>query len=152
QFPGNNPGPVAQAKDGTLLLPAEKAEIFGERAAFETEFRNVGYWSGANDEVAWTVRVEKPGAFDVWLDYACSRSAAGDRFTLSAGGEQITASVAATGPDWSHYARAEVGRVRLPAGPHRITVRPAAAPQEALMDLRTVALVPPGASRAWPAD
>src|SRR5439155_25132425 len=78
QFPGNAPAVVAQAKDGTLTLPAEKAEIFGERAPFEPEFRNVGYWSGADDEVTWTVQVDKPGTFDVHLDYACSQSAAGD--------------------------------------------------------------------------
>src|SRR4029079_8556105 len=66
QFPDNKPQVVAQAKDGSLLLPATKAEIFGGPIVLESEFHNVGFWSGAGDEVAWTVEVGKGGPFEMY--------------------------------------------------------------------------------------
>ena len=149
RFPGNEPSPVAQSADGTLMLPATKAEIFGDRAVLEDEFHNIGYWSGAADEVAWTARVAKPGTFDVYLDYACSQSAAGDAFVLSAGERKLAGVVVSTGPDWSRYVRAKVGTLQLDAGQVRLKIGPRGAPHEALMDLRTVALVPVGATLVW---
>src|SRR5690606_113371 len=57
QVPGNAPQLVRAGADGSLLLPAAAAEIYGDRITFEPEFRNVGFWHGEADHVAWTVEV-----------------------------------------------------------------------------------------------
>ena len=57
--------------------------------------------------------------------------------------------VAGTG-GWDRYRRVKVGTVALAAGPRALTVRPDGPPRGALLDLRAVYLVPPGAEP--PAD
>jgi putative membrane-bound dehydrogenase-like protein len=150
--PQDGPVVVAQSKDRSIILPANTAEIFGERAVLEPEFQNVGYWSGFFDEVVWTVRVDEPGEFDVYADYACSQSAGPGRFSLSAGGSTVQGEVRPTGPDWSRYVQARVAKVALQPGRQEISIRPFDPPREALMDLRALALVPVGAKPKWPSD
>ncbi|HEX8521752.1 MAG TPA: neutral/alkaline non-lysosomal ceramidase N-terminal domain-containing protein [Tepidisphaeraceae bacterium] len=150
QLPGNAPAMVAVAKDGSLMLPATQAEIYGEHILFESQFANIGYWDGGGDYAVWTMKVEKPGTFDVHLDYACEQRAAGNTFSVEAAGQTITGAVAGTGADWSNYQQVKVGTLQLAAGEHRLTVRPEAPPRTALMDLRTVALVPQGTQPKWP--
>lgn len=149
QFPGNTPELIVQSSDGALMLPAHQAEIYGDQVVLESEFRNIGYWYGAGDFVAWTVQVNKPAEFDVYFDYACADFAAGNRFVLDAGGRTATGVVKATGGDWSRYVQAKVGALKLDAGRHRVTVRPDGTPREALLDLRTVALAPTNSNPPW---
>jgi putative membrane-bound dehydrogenase-like protein len=152
QFAGNAPQRIDQAKDGSLMLPADKAEISGGAIMFEPEFRNIGYWKGESDSAAWTVRIYRGGEFGVYFDYACAQDAAGNRYVLAAGKSTISGVVASTGPDWSRYVRSKVGSLRLDPGEHRVTMRPEGALRGALIDLRTIALVPAGKAPAWPAQ
>ena len=76
---------IAPEKDGTLLLPATLAEIYGgEQIRLESEFNNIGWWSDAGDYVAWTIELQKPGDFDLHFDYACANARRGQQ--LCAGG------------------------------------------------------------------
>ena len=150
-FPGNTPRVITASGDGVLVLPAEAADIHGHDIAFEAEYRNVGFWHGEGDRVAWAAQIAKPTSFDVWLEYACAASAAGNRFTVHVSGQTVRGVVAATGPDWSRYTRVKVGAVKVDAGRQRVTVRPDGPPKGALMDLRAVALVPQGADANWTA-
>ena len=149
QFPGNTPEMIIQSSEGALMLPAHKAEIYGDQVVLETEFRNIGYWYGAGDHAVWTVQVNKPAEYDVYFDYACAAYAAGNRFVLDAGGRTVSGVVEATGGDWSRYVQTKVGTLKLDAGQHRVTVRPEGTPREALIDLRTIALAPSDAKPAW---
>jgi putative heme-binding domain-containing protein len=152
QLPENTPALVKQAGDGSLLLPATKAEFYGDGPiVLESEFKNVGWWNAAGDYVAWTAQVDKAGDYDVYADYACEQSSAGNKFVISFGDATLGGSVAGTGPDWSNYHRAKIGTVRLSAGQHRVTVRPDGALRNSLMDLRALALTPKGVAPKWPA-
>jgi putative membrane-bound dehydrogenase-like protein len=146
---GNEPALVGAALNGTLVLPASKAEIYGADVTYETENGNVGYWHGTADHVIWNARVAKAGNVDVYLDYACAGSAAGNAFVLEVGGSSIRGTVAGTGADWSGYKQVKVGTVRIEPGKQRVTLRPDGAVREALMDLRAVAILPAGAPPVW---
>jgi putative membrane-bound dehydrogenase-like protein len=151
QFAGNTPATIKPDKSGTLMLPATRAEIFGSSIMLESEFQNIGYWHGQGDHVAWTVEVPRGGEFDVFFDYACEGASAGNTFAVDAGGGRaITGVVAGTGPDWTRYVQKKVGTLRLAAGRNRVVVRPDAAVRGALIDLRHVALAPPGTQPKWP--
>jgi putative membrane-bound dehydrogenase-like protein len=144
-FEGNAPAVIKPAR-GQLALLATNGEIYGEQILFETPFRNIGYWHGVEDHVVWTIELEKAGNFDVWLDWACDNAVAGNRFILAAAGEEVRGTVASTG-GWDRYKLIKVATVSLPAGSLRISLRPEGPlVNGALMDLRGVHLVPPGAT------
>ncbi len=149
QLAGNTPELVKAASDGSIMLPANKAEVFGERIVFETEFGNLGYWEAAGDHAAWTFAVAKEQTFDIYLDYACQSSSVGNPYAVEVGGKTITGVVEGTGPDWSRYKQIKIGTVKLGAGEQRLTARPDGPPRSALMDLRNIALVASGTQPKW---
>jgi putative membrane-bound dehydrogenase-like protein len=149
QFAGNSPKLVEPGTDGSLILNASAAEIYGERALFENEYKNVGFWEAREDQVAWSIRIKKAMEFDVLLDYACAANSAGNSFAIEVSGRSLTGVVAETGADWSTYKQVRAGKLQLEAGQHRLVVRPDAPVRGALMDLRAVALVAPGMKPHW---
>jgi len=142
QFHGNTPALVTLTDD-RITFRAATAEIYGDQIAFESDFKNIGMWHGADDRAEWRLSLPKAGTFDVYLDYACDPGSAGNELMLEGGESPIRWEVASTGA-WSEYKTTRIGTVKLPAGEGRIIVRPARPLRGALLDLRTVALVPPG--------
>lgn len=140
---GNEPDEIALS-DNALTLPATKCYVYGGSITFEPEFRNIGYWSRQTDHVVWRVRLEKAAEFDVYVDYACDNGDAGNRFAVDGVEPPLSGKVAGTG-GWDRYTLVKLGTVKLPAGPGRITFRPDAPLRGALLDLRTLYLVPVGA-------
>jgi putative membrane-bound dehydrogenase-like protein len=143
QVAGNQPARVAQNDDGTVVLRAQTAEIFGDSLTFEPHYGNLGYWSARNDHAGWRFTVNRPGRFAVWFNYACENHTAGQPLILSVGGQQIEHKVAGTG-SWDDYQTAKVGEVTLSAGDNRLDIRPSGRILGALIDLRAVELRPIG--------
>jgi putative membrane-bound dehydrogenase-like protein len=142
QFPGNTPALITLT-DNRLTFRATTAEIYGDQIAFEGDFKNIGMWHGADDRVEWRLSLPKAGTFDVYLDYACDAHSAGNELLIEGGESPVRWKVVSTGA-WSEYKTTRIGTVKLPAGEGRIIVRPAGPLRGALLDLRTVTLVPPG--------
>src|SRR5262249_49868817 len=130
-----------------LSLLARNAEIYGDQIVFEAPLGNIGYWHGANDHVVWTVELSESGRFDVWLDWACDDSVAGNRFVLAAAAEELRGTVVGTG-GWDRYRQQKLGTLTLPAGMQCVSLRPdGTGVNGALMDLRGVRLVAEGSAR-----
>jgi putative membrane-bound dehydrogenase-like protein len=142
KLPGNEPVEIA-ASDNALTLPASRAFIYGGEITFETDFGNIGFWHGEKDHVVWKVRLPAAAEFDVYLDYACANETAGRPFALEGAEPTLRGRVAGTG-GWDRYALVKLGTVKLPAGTGRLTFRPDAVIRGALLDLRTLYLVPVG--------
>ncbi|VTR95429.1 membrane-bound dehydrogenase : Uncharacterized protein OS=Planctomyces maris DSM 8797 GN=PM8797T_16413 PE=4 SV=1: Ceramidase_alk: Cytochrom_C [Gemmata massiliana] len=142
-FAGNAPAEITVA-DNALTLPATKCFVYGDAIVFEPDFQNIGYWNRDADFVAWKVKVDKAREFDVYLDYACANDAAGNLFAVDGTEPALRGKIAATG-GWDQYALVKLGTIKLPAGAGRITFRADATVKNALLDLRTLYLVPPGA-------
>lgn len=147
-FPGNTPA-VVKLADGRLTLKAAAAELYGDGIAFEGDFQNVGMWHGVHDRAEWRIALEKAGTFDVHFDYACDAGSAGNELILEGAEPAVRWKVTSTGA-WSQYRTVKLGAFKLAAGEGRLVVRPAGAVRGALIDLRTVYLVPPGAGPAPP--
>lgn len=142
-FAGNEPGLVEPAADGTLVLPASKASIFGPSLVFEQQYGNLGYWMNVADQATWRVRVPKAGAYRVVLDYACDDGAAGNALVVEAAGAAVNHMVEGTGT-WDAYRQATIGTLALPAGEITVVARPGGEPKSAVIDLRAVRLVEVG--------
>ena len=79
----------------------------------------------------------------MYLDYACANDSAGNPFAIDGVEPAIRGKIASTG-GWDRYKLVKLGTVKLPAGswPHHLPPRRAG--EGALLDLRTVYLVPVG--------
>jgi putative membrane-bound dehydrogenase-like protein len=138
---GNHPQRVKPAPDGTILLRAETAEIFGQTLTFEPQHGNLGYWSARDDRAAWTFDVARAGRYSVWLDWACDDRTAGNPLVLAAGKERLETRVAGTG-SWDTYQKSLIGEISLAEGPQRLELLPVGQIRGALLDLRAVELRP----------
>jgi putative heme-binding domain-containing protein len=141
RFAGNNPSVRNQQPGGSFMLAAEMAEIYGPTLVFEEKYGNLGYWSHADDYAVWTVNVTAPGRFAVWIDYACHNDTAGNEFELTARDERLTGRVQGTGT-WDDYAFVQIGELPLPEGKTRLVMRSRGAVKGAMIDLRSIKLVP----------
>ena len=108
---------------------------------------DIGYWTNAQDWVAWNFSIKKPGAFEVEVTYACENGAAGSDFTVEVAGKKLAGKVEATGLGASTSRRIS-GRIDLAAGRQTLAVRATAMPHGAVMDLRAVTLKPAPAKTA----
>jgi putative heme-binding domain-containing protein len=141
EFDGNRPELVRAADDGSLLLTARNGEIYGSTLVFEPQYGNLGWWTSADDHAVWTVDIPRAGDYAVWFDWACDPSVAGNRFVLEAGAASFGGAVAGTG-NWDTYRREKLGDLSLKAGQQRIVLRSDGKPTGALIDLRSIRLVP----------
>ena len=89
----------------------------------------------------WTIETAKPGRYRVRFHFACNRSDAGNSFTLTVGTERITGKVPSTGT-WDDYIEKDVGEIQLSGGVEEVVIRAVGDPRGALIDLRTVRLIP----------
>jgi putative membrane-bound dehydrogenase-like protein len=141
-FEGNQPEVVQAGEDGSIVLPASAAEIYGPSLVFEQEFGNLGWWASDADYARWTVDVPHGGDWIVELDFACDDSAAGDSIRFSTGTRMLTARVPGTG-SWANYQTWRVGTLDIFGGRQQITVTAVQPPRSALIDLKAIRLLPP---------
>jgi putative heme-binding domain-containing protein len=142
QCAGNEPAVVRPVR-GVLKLLATNAAIYGNQIVFEEQFHNIGHWHGVDDHLVWTVEVDKAGAYDVWLDWACDDGVAGNPYVLEGVRPPVRGKVSGTG-GWDKYRQEKIGTVDLAAGSARLTFRPDGSLRVALLDLRGLYLVPRG--------
>ena len=139
-MPGNHPGTIVQS-DGSIRLGAAAAVVSGNSLVFEAPFGNLGYWHGPEDRATWTFRVDHGGTFVLALDYSNFSSATGNEFQVQVGDTILSGKTVGTG-SWTSYRALPVGTLSLPAGIHRLEVRPSGTLKGALFDLRAVILTP----------
>ncbi|NQU21744.1 MAG: c-type cytochrome [Candidatus Nealsonbacteria bacterium] len=151
EFPGNRPEIVRAGANGSVELPAAKAAIYGPNLIFESKYRNLGWWSAAEDHAVWTFELPRGGVYDVWLDWACQSGEAGKTFRLQVGEQTITGTVPPSGT-WDRYMQRVFGRIVLTPGEHRLIVRSAGPISGPLIDLRSVSLLPTEPTEASPLD
>jgi hypothetical protein len=141
KFPGNQPRVITRQKNGALRLAAASCEIYGKSLVFEAKYKNLGYWMSADDRALWTVDMPRAGQYEVRLTYACDNGTAGNSFQLKCGEARLTGKIVGTGT-WDNYRTTTLGRVRLAAGRVRVLIEPVGDPNNCLMDLQELVLVP----------
>lgn len=141
EFPGNQPVTVTADAAGRILLQPQTAEIYGPTLVIEEKHGNLGWWSSADDYAVWTVLVPRTGRYTLWLEYACDPAAAGHRLVIEGGRQPVVYRVEPTA-SWDDYRQIGLGQIELETGVQRITLRPAARPLPALLDLKGLTLSP----------
>jgi putative membrane-bound dehydrogenase-like protein len=140
-FAGNKPELVQPAADGSLRLRTSNCAIYGRTLVLEPKYANLGFWSSADDQAVWTVAAGHAGKYAVWLRWACDNGSAGNTLILQAGTERLQWKVQGTG-SWDVYRRVRIGEITLAAGRQEIVCRPGGKVAGALIDLKSIRLVP----------
>ena len=119
------------------------ARVYGPTVILEEKYRNLGWWSSLEDHAVWSFEVPADAAASIaW----CSTMPATTRPPATAvivevAGQSLAMKVEGTG-SWDDYRGKELGIVKLPAGPGELLVRSDGPIKAALLDLRSVRLVP----------
>jgi alpha-L-fucosidase len=132
------PGP-----DGVLRLPARDARTHGSRLAYEAgeDKANLGFWTVKEDWAEWDFSAP-PGEYEVLLEYACHAASGGSRYVVQVGEQRLEAMVPAAGTgSWTAFRQVALGRVWLTRDGN-IAIRALTKPKLAVMNLRSIALVP----------
>jgi len=135
---------IPQAKDGTVILKARDAVVRGTNARYESGGGkdNIGYWTNPADYLIWRFNVTRAGTFNAEVTFACAAGAGGSEYTLSAAKQKLTGKVRDTG-SWTNFATEKVGTVRITKpGKYTLSVKPKTMPGGAVMNLKSVTLVP----------
>ncbi|MCC6727717.1 MAG: alpha-L-fucosidase [Chthonomonadales bacterium] len=130
--------------DGAFVLGAADAEIHGTTAQYEqgAQRDNIGFWTVPGDYVTWVCRAPAAGRYRVEVTYACPPENAGSRYSVGVEqGGSVQGEVKATG-DWGAFRAEPLGELDLPAGAQILAVRVREMPRGAVMNLRSVRLVP----------
>jgi len=136
--------PLEQAKDGSITLQAEDARVHGTSARYESGGGkdNIGYWSNPSDYVTWPFEVTKPGTFNVEIIFACAQGTGGSEYTLSVAEQELAGTVKDTG-GWTNFATEKLGTVKITKpGTYTLSLKPKTMPGSAVMNLKSVTLVP----------
>ena len=145
------PFAVYPSADGTLALLPHDATLEGpslrvERVGVIGDVRhNIGYWLDPAAFASWPLGIgaAQAGAYRVEAEIACADAAAGSRIRLEVEGGKASAefTVPATG-GWQSYRVIELGRMEIPAGSHRAVLRALSKTGEAVVNVRSIRLVP----------
>lgn len=135
---------IPQAEDGTVVLKAVDAVVRGTNARYESGGGkdNIGFWTNPDDYVIWRFKIIKPGTFDAQVTFACVAGSGGSEYTLSVAKQKISGKVKDTG-SWTNFVTEKVGTVKIEkAGTYNLSVKPETMPAGAVMNLKSVTLVP----------
>jgi hypothetical protein len=129
-------------EDGkTIDLTAETAKAIGPEIKYMPEWKAFGWFTEA-DRMEWEVELNNKGKYDVYLDWSVSDEEAGKPFIFEAGKQRINGKIGKSG-SWFTYRYEKIGRISLSAGKHNLVFKAdPKSPKGALLDLRTIRLVP----------
>ena len=136
---------VRPTADGSITLLAVDAEVIAKRAKLERKGENphnIGYWTDVNDVVQWEVALDKPGRYQVELEYSAAPNSAGSEYAVEILDQSIKSKIEAT-ESFLDFKTITLGTIEIKEpGAGKVTVRPATKPGVAVMDLRKIVLRP----------
>lgn len=136
--------PLGQAKDGSITFQAADAKVHGTSARYESGGGkdNIGFWTNPNDYVTWAFEVTTPGTFNVEVSLACANGVGGSEYVLAVAEQELAGTVKNTG-GWTSFATEKLGTLKIDeAGTYTLSVKPKTMPRGAVMNLKSVTLLP----------
>jgi arylsulfatase A len=149
------PIPVGYAEENPVVLPAPQSYLrgnvhfFGKNGYAHDWITN---WTSLEDTVHWEIDVVKAGEYQLSLKYLCAKPDLGSRIEVSLGDSTVEGKVTQAGAktsadvppearyvtlDWTTM---QLGKVRLPKGRARFTVKALSKPGTIVMDLKEASL------------
>jgi len=114
---------------------------------------NISGWDDAQDSITWTIKIDQPRQYQIWIVYAAEKAWAGGKYRVSVGSASLEARVEDTGAycfdlgspceRGCQYQAYDLGKVDLSeAGEYKLTIRPAGRVGHNLMYFKSIELMP----------
>lgn len=139
-YEGKTPSPL---KDGTLVLHGQTARVRGTMLRYEPaeKKQTLGFWTKAEDAADWKFTNPKAGEFDIEVWQGCGTGQGGSTMQVTVGSEKFPFTVEETG-HFQNFKPRIIGRVKLDAGEHQVTIQPTKIAKAAACDVRQIRLAP----------
>jgi alpha-L-fucosidase len=133
--------PIRSESDGSYVLNALDAAT-DSPARYEEDKRAIGYWTDAKATVSWTVELKTQGTYEVFIEQAVQPDTEGAEYSVEIDRASVKGRTMAT-DNWHDFRTVSLGTLRVDrAGRHLVIVRPTTMPGFAVMNLRSVRLMP----------
>jgi arylsulfatase A len=152
------PLPIGYAEENPASLPAPEAYLSAGLAYYGEHgyaWDWVTKWTSLEQSIHWDVDVHQAGDYEVTLEYLCPEGSTGSEVEVSAGSAAVKGVIRQSTPmepivmrdvvprtevPKMHWTTVTLGKLQLPAGAAKITVRPLSKPGAVVMDLNQVLL------------
>jgi hypothetical protein len=102
----------------------------------------IGHWGNSKDSVSWLIELDKPGRFEVRIEYACEKGCGGSTFAVKAADREFELVSQDTG-SWRDYKTNTIGQVSFArAGRQTVSVIPSEKTPWKAISLKSVTLRP----------
>ena len=130
--------------EGGYVLPAHQAIVYGKKLRYEPQphKNTIGFWLEEHDWCEWKLDVSAPGSFEVHVLQGCGKGHGGSKVEIRVGGSRVAFTVEDTG-HFQNFKSRKVGILTVAApGRQSLQIRPTHKAKVAVMDVRSVRLVP----------
>ena len=153
QRPTENPDytPNLQHDDGTVILHASTADVFGQMLRYEPlpNKDTLGYWIHQDDWASFEFTIRRPGRFHVIPHVGCGTQG-GSLVHFQVAGQTLPLNVPATG-HFQNFVPQDLGVVTLEKpGRYTLTIKPQKKEGVAVMDVRQIDLTPVAVAEMLP--
>lgn len=108
--------------NGIISLSAIKGKGIGPKIQYMEEWKAFG-WFNESDRIEWIIEVQKPGKYDIYLEWSAEGGVIGNPYQLIIGKKMIQRNVKDTG-SWEVFDKESIGSLRLKEGLYRVIIRP----------------------------
>ena len=129
--------------DKRTPLLATQAILTGPSLRINPATNVAAYWKGPEDRATWQIYVAQPSELDVLMVYGVPANLAGQSVAIELDGKGVLNAKLPNTGGWETFRQQVIGKISLPAGKHRLTVRPLETVRgDDLADIREIILVP----------
>jgi alpha-L-fucosidase len=131
---------------GQVVLGAADATIVGGTLRTETKSEgivNLGYWTTTDSTATWEARLTPGKSYDIVIDYACPANATGGVLSVRVNTTTLNWTINEPTSSWAQFKTKSIGSVTAAGdGPATVEVRATKVGPPALINLRSISLVP----------
>jgi len=132
--------PIRASDIGAITLAAADA-VVNNGPQFENDKGALGFWTNKNGTAEWTFTIPVATTVDAVVSYACEPKSEGSVVAVDAGASRQSFTVAETG-SWSNFKTVKIGPFKISKGKNTVKVQALSKPAYAVMNLRSVEIVP----------
>lgn len=137
--------------DGQIILTARDAIVHGDNIRYEPQphKNTVGYWSNEKDSIEWRFAVPKAGEYEIDILQGCGKGHGDSHVVIETQMQKLELTVQDTG-HFQNFIWRNLGTVTLKKSEgESITIKCTKKAGGAVMDVRSLRLVPKGATRSF---